>query len=156
MKCPFCFHSDTQVMDSRVGDDGDTVRRRRRCVACEKRFTTYERTELRFPHVIKRNGTREEFIPDKLSSSFWLALRKRQVPTEKVDLAISRIQEKLVSSGEREIEANRIGEMVMQELIKLDTIAWIRFASVYRNFDNTESFLKAIAEAEAMLSADDA
>lgn len=152
MKCPFCFHADTQVMDSRVGDDGDTVRRRRRCTGCEKRFTTYERTELRFPYVIKRNGTREEFDPQKLSASFWLALRKRQVPTEEVDRAISKVQEQLITTGEREIEANLIGEMVMCQLQQLDTVAWIRFASVYRNFEDTASFLQAIKEAETSQS----
>ena len=149
MKCPFCFHPDTQVMDSRVGDDGDTVRRRRRCEACSKRFTTYERTELRFPHIIKRNGARVDFDSQKLSDSFWLALRKRKVPTEQVDRAISRVQEQLISSGQREIESHQIGEMVMTELLQLDKIAWIRFASVYRDFDDTRSFLQAIAEVES-------
>ena len=148
MKCPFCFHPDTQVMDSRIGEDGSAVRRRRRCVQCEKRFTTYERIELRMPQVIKRNGMREEFDAKKLSDSVWLALRKREVTTEQVDQALSRIQEKLMITGNREVDTGFIGALVMEELLAMDKIAWIRFASVYRNFDDTQSFLQAIAEVE--------
>jgi len=135
-------------MDSRIGEDGSAVRRRRRCVQCEKRFTTYERIELRMPLVIKRNGMREEFDARKLSDSVWLALRKRNITTEQVDQALSRIREKLIATGNREVDTGFIGALVMEELLMLDKIAWIRFASVYRNFEDTQSFLQAIAEVE--------
>ena len=146
MKCPYCSDPNTQVIDTRENDDGDTVRRRRRCVACDKRFTTYERVELQLPHVVKKNGSRAEFDREKLSSSLHLALRKRPVTTESIDAAIDRIEEKLVTLGEREIASERIGELVMRELRKLDKIAYIRFASVYRNFEDVEEFSDVIRE----------
>jgi transcriptional repressor NrdR len=146
MKCPFCQHDDTQVLDTRISEEGDSIRRRRRCTKCEKRFTTYERIELAMPTIVKKNGSRTEFDPAKLRSSLMLALRKRPVPAEAVDAAIHRIEEKLRSSGEREINSGQIGELVMRELKRLDKIAYIRFASVYKSFEDVTEFQDAIAE----------
>jgi transcriptional repressor NrdR len=140
MKCPFCGADDTQVVDSRVNEEGDSIRRRRRCLACEKRFTTYETVELRMPQVVKANGIREEYDPDKLRIGFTRALHKRPVPTEYVDAAIDRITQRLLSLGEREVPSRRIGEMVMRELYRLDKVAYIRFASVYKDFQDPEDF----------------
>jgi transcriptional repressor NrdR len=146
MKCPFCHHEDTQVIDTRVSEEGDAVRRRRRCATCDKRFTTYERIELIMPMVVKKNGSRTDFDPAKLRSSFGLALRKRPVSAEVVDAAIHSIEEKLRSTGEREIISGRIGELVMHELKRMDKIAYIRFASVYKSFEDVAEFQDAIAE----------
>lgn len=146
MKCPFCQHGDTQVLDTRVSDEGDSIRRRRRCINCEKRFTTYERVELAMPVIVKKNGNRTEFDPAKLRASLMLALRKRPVPAEAVDAALHRIEEKLLSSGEREVLSGKIGELVMNELKRLDKIAYIRFASVYRSFEDVSEFQDVIAE----------
>ena len=146
MKCPFCSDPNTQVVDTRENDDGDTVRRRRRCMACDKRFTTYERIELQLPHLVKKNGSRTAYDREKLRASMMLALRKRPVATESVEAAIDRIEEKLVTLGEREIPSDRVGELVMRELRKLDKIAYVRFASVYRNFEDVEEFSDAIRE----------
>ncbi|NYT66578.1 transcriptional repressor NrdR [Alcaligenaceae bacterium] len=146
MKCPFCNSFDTQVIDSRVSEEGDTIRRRRRCAACERRFTTYERVELLMPAVVKRNGTRTEFDAGKLRASLDLALRKRPVNTTDVDAAVVRIQESLLVSGKREIESGYLGELVMNELKKLDHVAYVRFASVYKSFENINEFVKAIDE----------
>jgi len=146
MKCPYCAESSTQVVDTRENEDGDTVRRRRRCLSCDKRFTTYERVELQLPLVVKKNGSRTEYDREKVLASMMLALRKRPVTTESVDAAIDRIEEKLVILGEREVASDRIGELVMRELKKLDKIAYIRFASVYRNFEDVEEFSEAIRE----------
>lgn len=146
MKCPYCADPNTQVVDTRENEDGDTVRRRRRCLACDKRFTTYERVELQLPHLVKKNGSRTEYDRDKVLASMMLALRKRPVATESVDAAIDRIEEKLVTLGEREVPSDKIGELVMRELKKLDKIAYIRFASVYRNFEDVEEFSDAIRE----------
>lgn len=146
MRCPFCHHEDTQVLDTRVSEEGDAIRRRRRCAHCDKRFTTYERTELMMPVVVKKNGSRSDFDPAKLRGSMMLALRKRPVSAEAVDAAIRRIEEKLLSSGQREIMSGQIGELVMRELKKLDKIAYIRFASVYKSFEDVTEFQDAIAE----------
>jgi transcriptional repressor NrdR len=140
MKCPFCGAADTQVVDSRVSEEGDSIRRRRRCGACDKRFTTYETVELRMPSIVKANGIREEFDTDKLRTGFVRALHKRPVPTEYVDAAIERITQKLLALGEREVASRRIGEMVMRELYRLDKVAYIRFASVYKDFQDPEDF----------------
>ena len=148
MKCPFCGHPETQVVDSRVSEEGDSVRRRRRCLSCDKRFTTYETVELRMPQVVKENGMRQEFDEDKLRTGFMRALHKRPVPTELVDEAIERITQKLLSLGEREVPARRVGEMVMRELYKLDKVAYIRFASVYRSFQDVDDFRDAIEEVQ--------
>lgn len=151
MKCPFCADANTQVVDTRENEEGDTVRRRRRCVACEKRFTTYERVELHLPQVIKKNGSRTEYQRDKCKASMMLALRKRPVTTESLDAALDRIEERLVQLAQREVASDRIGELVMRELKKLDNIAYIRFASVYRNFEDVNEFSEAIREVETPL-----
>ncbi|QAA94256.1 transcriptional regulator NrdR [Pollutimonas thiosulfatoxidans] len=146
MKCPFCSSFDTQVIDSRVSEEGDTIRRRRRCTACDRRFTTYERVELVMPTLVKRNGTRVEFDVDKLRGSLNLALRKRPVSTEDVDAAVARIEEALLVSGLREVESGYVGELVMAELKKLDQVGYVRFASVYKSFEDIGEFVKAIDE----------
>jgi transcriptional repressor NrdR len=146
MKCPFCSADDTQVIDSRVNDEGDSIRRRRRCAVCDKRFTTYETAELHLPQVVKQNGTREEFNREKLRSSFTRALHKRPVPTEYVDRAIEHIVQKILGQGEREIMARALGESVMHELKAMDKVAYIRFASVYRSFQDVDDFNNVIRD----------
>jgi len=146
VKCPFCQNADTQVIDSRASDEGATIRRRRRCMACEKRFTTYERVELAMPSIIKRGGGRAEYDREKLLGSMQLALRKRPVPREAVDEAVSRIEDKLLSSAQREIKSEKIGELVMRELKRLDKVAYIRFASVYRSFEDVDEFAEVVRE----------
>lgn len=146
MKCPFCNHDDTPVLDTRLSEEGDAIRRRRRCANCDKRFTTYERIELTMPVIVKKNGSRTEFDSVKLRGSLMLALRKRPVSAEAVDLAIQSIQEKLLSSGAREVLSGQVGELVMRELKRLDKIAYIRFASVYKSFEDVTEFQDAIAE----------
>ena len=148
MKCPFCQSPDTQVIDSRVSDDGDSIRRRRKCAACSKRFTTYETVELRMPQVVKQDGSRAEFDLDKLRTGFMRALHKRPVATQLVDEAVALIAQDVLALGEREIESRRIGEMVMRELHKLDEVAYIRFASVYRSFQGIDDFQDAIKEVQ--------
>ena len=146
MKCPFCSHSETQVVETRVSEDGDFIRRRRQCGACEKRFTTYERPDVNFPTVVKKDGRRIEFDRTKLRASMNLALRKRPVSTEQIDSAIERMEEKLLSLGVREIPSTRIGELVMRELKKLDKVAYVRFASVYRSFEDIDEFKTLVDE----------
>ena len=148
MKCPFCGSFDTQVVDSRVSDSGDSIRRRRRCLNCQKRFTTYETVELRMPQVVKQNGIRVEFEVEKIRNGFARALHKRLVPTEYVDAAINRITQQVLSLGEREIPSRSVGEMVMAELYKLDKVAYIRFASVYKSFQDVSDFREVIREVE--------
>lgn len=148
MKCPFCGHPETQVVDSRVPEDGASVRRRRRCLSCDKRFTTYEKVELQMPQIVKENGMRQAFDEQKIRTGFARALHKRPVPAEHVDEAIERIKQKLLSLGEREVQARRVGEMVMRELYKLDKVAYIRFASVYRSFQDVDDFRDAIEEVQ--------
>ena len=146
MKCPFCGADETAVADTRLNDEGDVVRRRRKCNACDKRFTTYERVEIRLPQVVKKNGLRTEFNRDKLRASLELALRKRPVSIESVDAAVVDIEEMLLAAGEREVSTQQLGELVMRELKKLDKVAYIRFASVYRNFEDVDAFSRAIRE----------
>lgn len=146
MRCPFCKHDDTQVVDSRDADEGDSIRRRRECERCNKRFTTYERVELVMPALVKRDGRRDPFDPAKLRGSMLLALRKRPYASEGLDQAIARIVEKLRSSAEREVRSDMVGELVMRELKKLDKVAYVRFASVYRNFEDMDDFAEAIDE----------
>lgn len=146
MKCPFCGEPSTQVTDTRENEDADIVRRRRRCMRCDKRFTTYERIDLKLPVVVKRNGSRTEFDRAKLLGSMKLALRKRPVMAESLDAAIARIEERLLSLGEREVPSSKVGELVMRELRKLDKVAYVRFASVYRNFEDVDGFSEAIRE----------
>jgi len=148
MKCPFCRSADTQVIDSRVSEAGDSIRRRRRCVACQKRFTTYETVELRMPQVVKQDGSRADFDLDKLRTGFMRALHKRPVPTPLVDEAIATLTQDVLSLGEREIDSRRLGEMVMRELHKLDQVAYIRFASVYKSFEGVDDFQDAIKEVQ--------
>lgn len=145
MKCPFCKDSDTQVIDTRESDEGDSVRRRRRCLTCDKRFTTQETIELRMPQIVKQNGMRSEFDSSKLRTSFTRALHKRPVSTELVDAAVDRVTHKLFAMGQREVGARLIGEMVMKELLKLDKVAYIRFASVYKSFQDVDDFSDAIS-----------
>ena len=137
------------MIDSRVSEPGDSIRRRRRCAGCQKRFTTYETVELRLPQVVKTNGTRSEFDVAKVRNGFQRALHKRPVPTEFVDQAVDRVVARVLQLGEREIASRRIGEMVMQELYKLDKVAYIRFASVYRSFQDVSDFRDALKEVEA-------
>ena len=146
MKCPFCGAAETTVADTRINEDGDIVRRRRRCLSCDKRFSTYERAEIRLPQVVKKNGSRVDFDREKLSASLWLSLRKRPVTVESVEAAIARIEEKLLTLGEREILSEKVGEMVMRELKKLDKVAYVRFASVYRNFEDVDEFSNLVRE----------
>lgn len=146
MKCPFCKHDDTPVLDTRISDEGDVIRRRRRCEGCGKRFTTYERIELMMPVVVKKNGSRVEFDASKLKASLRLALRKRPVSAEAIDLAIENIKDKLLSSGVKEVGTGQVGELVMWELKRLDKIAYIRFASVYKSFEDVNEFQNAIEE----------
>ena len=146
MKCPFCSHSETQVVETRISEDGDFIRRRRQCGACDKRFTTYERPDVSFPMVVKKDGRRIDYEPNKLRGSFALALRKRPVSTEQIGSAIERIEEKLLNLGLREVPSNRIGELVMRELKKLDKVAYVRFASVYRSFEDIDDFKNLVDE----------
>jgi transcriptional repressor NrdR len=146
VRCPFCGHEDTQVVDTRSNPEANTIRRRRRCPKCDKRFTTYERVELRMPRLVKKDGSRTDFDRDKLLGSMMVALRKRPVATEAVDAALDRIEEKLRSLGEREVSTRRVGDLVMRELAKMDKIAYIRFASVYRSFETPDDFREAVQE----------
>jgi transcriptional repressor NrdR len=146
MKCPFCGNADTQVVETRVAEDGDFIRRRRQCAHCEKRFTTYERPDVTFPAVVKKDGRRIEYERAKLLGSMTLALRKRPVSTEQVDGAVERIEEKLLNLGLREIPSARIGELVMRELKKLDKVGYVRFASVYRSFEDIDEFKTMVDE----------
>ena len=146
MRCPFCSHEDTQVVETRESDEGDVVRRRRRCQSCDKRFTTYERAEIALPSVVKKDGTRAEFDISKIRASMTLALRKRPVSVEQIDAAIERMQDKLLNSGAKEVASTRLGELVMRELKRIDKVAYVRFASVYRNFREAKDFETALAE----------
>ncbi|KPK18620.1 MAG: NrdR family transcriptional regulator [Betaproteobacteria bacterium SG8_41] len=129
-------------------NDGDSIRRRRKCVACKKRFTTYETVELRMPQVVKQDGSRAEFDLQKLRTGFMRALHKRPVPTQLVDEAVATITQEVLALGVREIDSRRIGEMVMRELHKLDEVAYIRFASVYRSFEGVDDFRDVIKEVQ--------
>ena len=146
MKCPFCSNGETQVVETRVAEDGDFIRRRRQCSACEKRFTTYERPDVTFPAIVKKDGRRIEYERAKLLDSMNLALRKRPVSTEQIDGAVERIEEKLLNLGVREVPSTRIGELVMRELKKLDKVAYVRFASVYRSFEDIDEFKTLVDE----------
>ena len=146
MKCPFCGKPGTTVADTRINEEDNIIRRRRRCLSCERRFTTVERAEIKLPQVVKKNGSRVDFNREKLNASLWLSLRKRPVTVEAVDAAIGRIEEKLLTLGEREIPSEKVGEMVMRELKKLDKVAYVRFASVYRNFEDVDEFSELVRE----------
>ena len=146
MKCPFCSHAETQVVETRDSEDGNSIRRRRQCASCEKRFTTYERADITFPAIVKKDGRRIDYERAKLLASMKLALRKRPVSTEQVDGAIERMEEKLLNLGLRELPSARIGELVMRELKKLDQVAYVRFASVYRSFEDIDEFKTLVDE----------
>lgn len=140
MYCPFCNAEDTKVVDSRLADDGSSVRRRRECTKCGERFTTYESAQLRMPQLIKSDGRRESFAEDKLRAGIQRALEKRPVDAEAVEAAIGRIRHRLITRGEREVSSRRVGEWVMDELRELDPVAYVRFASVYRSFSDLDAF----------------
>jgi transcriptional repressor NrdR len=146
MRCPFCSNTETQVVETRESDEGDVIRRRRRCLKCDKRFTTYERPEIAMPSVVKKDGSRVDFDPSKLRASMLLALRKRPVSVEQVDSALERIEEKLLTSGAREVTSTRLGEYVMRELKRIDKVAYVRFASVYRSFEDVDEFRQLIRD----------
>src|SRR5580704_10639136 len=149
MRCPFCGHDDTQVKDSRPSDDNSSIRRRRHCPACGGRFTTFERVQLRELVVTKKNGRRESFEREKLERSLSHALRKRPVEAERIDRMVTGIVRRLESMGENEIPSTVIGELVMQALASLDKVAYVRFASVYKNFRETKDFEELIGEMES-------
>ena len=146
MRCAYCSHDETQVVETRESDDGVVIRRRRRCLHCERRFTTYERIEIALPTLVKKDGARVEFDPAKVRASMLLALRKRSVSVEQTDAAIERIQEKLLATGAREVASARVGELVMRELKRMDKVAYVRFASVYREFEDVDEFRKLIRD----------
>ena len=146
MRCPFCNHDDTQVVETRDSDEGDVIRRRRKCQKCDKRFTTYERSDVAMPAVVKRDGSRVEFDPGKLRASMQLALRKRPVSVEQVDAALEHIQETLLTEGNREVPSSRLGEFILRELKDIDKVAYVRFASVYRSFEDVDEFRQLIRD----------
>lgn len=148
MRCPFCSHPDTKVIDSRLIADGEQTRRRRECIDCGERFTTFESAELLMPRIVKQDGTREPFNEDKLRSGILRALEKRPVSVEAVEAAVSRIKHELRTTGEREIDSRVLGESVMNELRQLDQVAYVRFASVYRSFQDISEFQAEIERME--------
>jgi transcriptional repressor NrdR len=144
MHCPFCSEPDTRVIDSRLSNDGDQVRRRRECVTCSERFTTYESAELNMPRIVKSDGSRVPYSDEKVRSGVLRALEKRPVDTEQVEESLSRVKHKLLSTGEREVESSRLGNWIMEELLSMDHVAYIRFASVYLDFGDINAFSEAI------------
>jgi transcriptional repressor NrdR len=153
MHCPFCQHTDTRVVDSRLADDGSTVRRRRECPQCGERFSTFETAEIKLPAIVKSDSRREAFDERKLRTSFQRALQKRPVAQEQVDAAVDNVIRALRTSGERELPSLKIGEFVMAELRKLDQVAYVRFASVYRRFEDVQAFREEIERLERELPA---
>lgn len=148
MYCPFCNACETKVTDSRLVADGQQIRRRRECLTCGERFTTYESPELILPRIIKREGEREDFNEDKLRSGMLRALEKRPVSIDAVEASVRRIIQKLRASGEREVSSQMLGECVMEELRHLDDVAYVRFASVYRSFQDINAFLEELKKLE--------
>ena len=146
MRCPFCANDDTRVIDSRLGDTGESVRRRRECQECAKRFTTFEHVVFDMPSVIKADGRREKFDEDKLRRGITRALEKRPIGAEAVEGVVNRIMRRFTHKGDREISVQRIGEAVMYELSQLDEVAYVRFASVYRSFQDLEAFGEEVAK----------
>jgi transcriptional repressor NrdR len=144
MHCPFCPEPDTRVIDSRLSNDGKQVRRRRECAACSERFTTYETAELNMPRIVKTDGNRVPYSDEKLSAGVMRALEKRPVSTEQIEEALGRIKHKLLTTGEREVLSSNIGNWVMEELLAVDHVAYIRFASVYLDFGDINAFSEAI------------
>ena len=149
MHCPFCAAEDTKVIDSRLVAEGDQVRRRRECLSCAERFTTYEVAELVMPRIIKQNGSREPFNEDKLRAGFTRALEKRPVSTEDIEAVINKIKNALRATGEREVKSRVLGELVMDHLKQLDKVAYVRFASVYKSFEDISEFQDAIESLQA-------
>lgn len=145
MKCPFCQHPNTQVSDSRVLEETNSIRRRRRCPACGQRFSTFETVEMRLPQVVKSNGARVPFNPHKLHTSLMRALHKRPVTPEQVDETVALIEQRLYRLGRKEVSSQTVGEMAMEELAKIDQVAYVRFASVYKSFSDVSEFTQAIA-----------
>ncbi len=145
MRCPFCYAQETRVVDSRLANEGEQVRRRRQCSVCKERFTTYEMAELVLPRIVKSDGVREPFRENKLRAGMMRALEKRPVASEHIEAAISKIKKSLLALGEREVSATQIGELVMRELNALDHVAYVRFASVYRSFEDVSEFADVIA-----------
>ncbi|MCH7694685.1 MAG: transcriptional regulator NrdR [Proteobacteria bacterium] len=148
MRCPFCTTMDTRVIDSRLVGEGDQIRRRRECVICKERFTTYESAELNYPRIIKLDGRREQFQENKLRGGITRALEKRPINMDRVELAISHIKHKLRAAGEREVKSRKLGDWVMEELRVMDQVAYVRFASVYRSFEDVRAFLEEIEQLE--------
>lgn len=145
MKCPFCQHANTQVSDSRLLEETNSIRRRRRCPACGQRFSTFETVEMRMPQVVKSNGTRVVFNPHKLHTSLMRALHKRPVSPEQIDETVALIEQRLYRLGKKEVSSQTVGEMAMEELAKIDQVAYVRFASVYKSFSDVSEFTQAIA-----------
>lgn len=152
MRCPFCNHEETQVKDSRPSEDGSSIRRRRSCPSCEERFTTFERVQLREMTVLKEGGRSQPFDRDKIIKSMQIALRKRPVGLEDIETAVNRIVRQLESSGEAEITSKRIGKKVMEEMVRLDMIGYIRYASVYKDFRAPEDFNDFLEKIERLKS----
>ena len=140
MHCPFCRHTETRVIDSRISDDGVTIRRRRSCEDCNERFTTIEEASLKLPVIVKSNGVREAYNEEKLARGLERAVEKRPVDTKDIDGVLHRVKRFLLTSGDREVPAKELGEVVMEELRKLDQVAYVRFASVYRSFQDVDAF----------------
>ena len=149
MRCPICSSQDTQVTDTRLAESGMEILRRRKCLACEKRFKTLETIQISLPVVVKRNGARSEFSSAKLKASMRLALRKRPVPADTVDTAVMQIEDKLATMGEKEVDSQLIGELVMKELRRIDNVAYVRFASVYRSFEDVSDFQDLLNEVKS-------
>lgn len=146
MKCPFCGHDGTQVAETRLADDAVAVRRRRRCVACEKRFTTFERVDMGFPLIVKKDNSRVEYLRQKVQASMAVATRKRPVTAQQIESAITRLEEELLASSRKEVPSDFIGALLMRELKQLDKVAYIRFASVYRDFQDVGDFRTLVDE----------
>ena len=145
MYCPFCSATDTKVIDSRLVADGHQIRRRRECNECHERFTTFETAELVMPRIIKRDGSREPFNEDKMRSGLQRALEKRPVSIEKIELSVNKVKSQLRATGERELDSEMLGNLIMEQLKELDKVAYIRFASVYRSFEDIKEFGEEIA-----------
>ena len=146
MRCPFCDHPDTQVIETRESDDGESTRRRRRCLNCDKRFTTYERVEDTLPLVVKKDGRRESFDREKISGGLKKAVEKRPVPAEQLEQMLDAIEQKVQEAGEKEVQSRFIGELVMKALQQIDDVAYVRFASVYRDFRDVQEFMNELKE----------
>ncbi len=146
MQCPFCLQLDTRVIDSRLAGEGQQIRRRRECIACKERFTSYEKAELHFPHIVKSDGRREPFKEDKLKGGILRAIEKRPVEMESVESAVSHIKHKLRTQGDREVPSRQLGDWVMEQLHGMDQVAYVRFASVYKRFEDTDAFVEEIEQ----------